>query len=79
MDKIFILACFAFFSIYASEKNTPNFIIIYLDDMGYSDVGEFKNKKINTPNIDSASCGSGNVLKAAKYQKNNCKSKFERY
>ena len=55
MDKIFILACFAFFSIYASEKNTPNFIIIYLDDMGYSDVGEFKNKKINTPNIDSLS------------------------
>ena len=55
MDKIFIFACFAFFSIYASEKNTPNFIIIYLDDMGYSDVGEFKNKKINTPNIDSLS------------------------
>lgn len=55
MDKIFILACFAFFSIYASEKKTPNFIIIYLDDMGYSDVGEFKNKKINTPNIDSLS------------------------
>ena len=41
----------------ASEKNIsvnqkPNFIVIFCDDMGYSDIGCFGSDKNRTPNID---------------------------
>jgi len=35
------------------EKNsTPNFIVIFADDMGYGDVASFGNPNIRTPNLD---------------------------
>ncbi len=34
------------------KKNTPNFIIIFADDMGYGDMGTFGHPTINTPNLD---------------------------
>src|SRR5690348_14097660 len=30
----------------------PNFVIIFVDDMGYGDVGPFGAKDIHTPNLD---------------------------
>jgi arylsulfatase A len=36
----------------AAEKKTPNFIIIFADDMGYGDVGVFGHPTMKTPNLD---------------------------
>ncbi|MGJ1319854.1 sulfatase family protein [Sphingobacterium spiritivorum] len=36
----------------SSAQNQPNFIIIYVDDMGYGDVGINGNPNIETPNLD---------------------------
>ena len=36
----------------SNNIKTPNFIIIYVDDMGYSDVGKFSDGLLKTPNID---------------------------
>ena len=51
-----------FISFFSHTENTPkpNFIIIYLDDMGYSDVGIYKDERLKTPNIDLLS-SSGQV------------------
>ena len=38
------------FAIYAAEK--PNFIIIFVDDLGYNDIGAYGSKLHRTPNID---------------------------
>ncbi len=36
----------------ANEPKTPNFIIIFADDMGYGDVGVYGHPSIKTPNLD---------------------------
>lgn len=58
MNKFFIgiytiLTAFVFiptFS-YAQEKK-PNIVIIYVDDLGYGDLGVYGAKGVNTPNLD---------------------------
>ena len=51
--KIAILTCLLInFFFHADSTPKPNFIIIYTDDMGYSDVGIYKDKRLKTPNID---------------------------
>lgn len=36
----------------ASRKRLPNFVVIFIDDLGYSDVGCYGAKGFETPNID---------------------------
>lgn len=35
-----------------SEERTPNFIVIFIDDMGYGDIGPFGSTLNRTPNLD---------------------------
>jgi arylsulfatase len=58
MRQLFAGAC-TFLSLtiagYAAEKpaaSTPNIVIIYIDDMGYADIGPFGAKGYSTPNLD---------------------------
>lgn len=39
-------------TVFAAQNIKPNFVIIYADDLGYSDVGVFGAKGIKTPNLD---------------------------
>ncbi len=36
----------------AEAKRTPNFVLIFMDDQGYQDVGVFGSKTIKTPHLD---------------------------
>lgn len=36
----------------AAAKRLPNFVIIYIDDMGYADIGPFGAEGYQTPNLD---------------------------
>ena len=40
------------YAIAAESKDKPNFIIIFIDDQGYQDLGCFGSPNIKTPNID---------------------------
>lgn len=40
---------------YAENKDKPNFIIIFCDDLGYGDLACFGNPTIKTPNLDQMS------------------------
>jgi len=35
-----------------AQAERPNFVIIFVDDVGYGDVGCFGSKRIKTPNLD---------------------------
>jgi arylsulfatase A len=50
----FVVAVFSYVSVYSQETELlPNIIILFVDDMGYGDVGIYnKNSKIPTPHID---------------------------
>jgi len=36
----------------ADRDSKPNVILIFIDDMGYGDIGPFGNKQVRTPNLD---------------------------
>jgi arylsulfatase A len=54
------LVCFILSFIYAAASGSlaeaasekPNFVLIYIDDMGYGDIGPFGSKLNRTPNLD---------------------------
>jgi len=39
-------------SLFAAEPSKPNIVIIFIDDMGYADIGPFGATKQRTPNLD---------------------------
>lgn len=50
--RIFLLALLSSVSIAQSNESKPNFIIIFTDDQGYTDVGVFGGEQLQTPNLD---------------------------
>jgi hypothetical protein len=44
------LAVFPFAASHASEK--PNLVLIFIDDMGYGDIGPYGSKLNRTPHLD---------------------------
>src|SRR5262245_30904951 len=36
----------------AAESPPPNIVLIFVDDMGYSDIGPFGNNMVRTPHLD---------------------------
>lgn len=47
---VLLLAPFA--SSRAAEEAKPNVVIIFIDDLGYADIGSFGATKQKTPNLD---------------------------
>ena len=47
----------------AQTTNRPNFVIIFIDDLGYNDLG-FRNPSFHTPHIDSLAQRSINFVHA---------------
>ena len=43
---------FIFFVSIVFAKKTPNFVIMFMDDMGYADIGAFGAKGYPTPHLD---------------------------
>ena len=41
----------------ATTKQSPNIVLIYLDDLGYGDVGVYGSTELKTPNIDKLANG----------------------
>ena len=48
---LLVLFCFVS-AMLAEAKKLPNFVIIFMDDMGYADIGPFGAKGYPTPNLD---------------------------
>ena len=52
MNKFLLLIAILSTFVFSSSNVQPNFVIIYVDDMGYADIGKFQDEKISTPNLD---------------------------
>ncbi len=49
---IALLICSYSWSAHAAGAEKPNIVLIFIDDMGYADIGPFGNTKVRTPNLD---------------------------
>lgn len=52
MKIILIIALFTLPILLQAAEPKPNIVIIFIDDLGYADIGPFGAKKQNTPNLD---------------------------
>ena len=53
MPRLVLFALFAsFITLQAADVRKPNIILIFIDDMGYGDIGPFGSTKNRTPNLD---------------------------
>ena len=53
MPRLALFALFAsFITLQAADVRKPNIILIFIDDMGYGDIGPFGSTKNRTPNLD---------------------------
>ncbi|MDB4584377.1 sulfatase-like hydrolase/transferase [Draconibacterium sp.] len=50
--RIYIIAFYILYSLTSAAQNKTNIIFIFIDDMGYADLGCYGNTKVHTPNID---------------------------
>ena len=50
--KQFLITLLALFTFSLSAKEKPNLVLIFIDDMGYGDIGPYGSKLNRTPNLD---------------------------
>ncbi len=50
--SILLLLLVVHHSVFADESQTPNFIVVFCDDMGYADIGPFGAEGYETPHLD---------------------------
>jgi hypothetical protein len=53
---------FIFSTTILSSKSPPNIVIMFMDDMGYADIGAFGAKAYPTPHLDRMAKEEGNLL-----------------
>lgn len=49
---LFLVVCGSTLSTFAAETKQPNVVIVYIDDLGYADIGPFGATKQKTPHLD---------------------------
>ena len=59
--RILIIVVISILGICLSAKQKPNIVLMFIDDMGYGDIGPFGNKMNQTPHLDRMA-KEGNVL-----------------
>jgi len=50
--KQLLISLLSLFAFSLSAKETPNLVLIFIDDMGYGDIGPYGSKLNRTPNLD---------------------------
>ncbi len=55
--RLILLLILGLINVTSFAKETPNIVIIYMDDLGYGDVGAYGATEIKTPNMDKLAQG----------------------
>ena len=52
MRSLFLLCLSSFIIPHSSFSAQPNFLMVFIDDMGWGDLSCFGNRDVKTPNVD---------------------------